>query len=158
MRALLLFTMAAAALAQQPKAPEQPIPYSHKLHVGMGLKCKECHTMPEPGELMTIPATAKCMTCHATVKKDSPAIQKLAGFAAQNKPVPWVRVYQIPSYVLFAHKSHLEGGATCETCHGKVAERDQLWREGDVGMTACMTCHREHKASNDCGLCHEPRN
>ena len=41
--------------------PEQPIPYSHKQHVALGLKCKDCHTMPDPGELMTIPAAAKCM-------------------------------------------------------------------------------------------------
>ena len=143
-------------LAQTP--PVQPIPYSHKQHLALGLKCKNCHEMPDPREMMGIPAASKCMSCHQSVKKDSQAIQKLASYAAQNRPVPWVRVYQIPSYVSFSHEAHLEGGAVCETCHGPVAQRDQLWRETDITMGGCMNCHRARKASLDCGYCHEPRN
>jgi len=139
-------------------APVQPIPYSHKQHIALGLKCKTCHEMPDPGETMGIPAASKCMGCHQSVKKDSPAIQRLASYAAQNRPVPWVRVYEIPSYVSFTHKAHLESGANCETCHGPVAQRDQLWRETDIKMGGCMNCHRLHKASLDCAYCHEPRN
>src|SRR5438270_7228280 len=62
-------------------APEQPIPYSHKQHLAFGLECKNCHTNPEPGKLMTFPATSKCMQCHVTVAKGKPSIQKLATFA-----------------------------------------------------------------------------
>ena len=144
-------------LLAQATAPLQPIPYSHKTHVALGLKCQECHTMPDPGEMMGIPAESKCMACHKTVRKESPAIQKLAGFAADGKPVPWVRVYQIPSYVYFSHKAHLAAGANCETCHGKVAESDQLKRETDIRMGGCMNCHRERKAPNDCTYCHEQK-
>jgi hypothetical protein len=97
------------------------------------------------------------MTCHQTVKKDSPAIQKLAAFAASKEPVPWVRVYQIPSFVYFSHKSHLDSGAKCETCHGKVAERDRLFREIKISMGGCMDCHRANKASVDFLFCHEQR-
>jgi hypothetical protein len=68
-----------------------------------------------------------------------------------------VRIYQIPSYVAFSHKTHLETGAKCVKCHGDVAQRDVLTKEGDISMGACMTCHRENKASNDCGFCHELR-
>src|ERR1700730_3637773 len=53
-------------------APEQPIPYSHKQHLALGLQCKECHTSPEPGKLMTFPATEQCMQCHVTLAKDHP--------------------------------------------------------------------------------------
>ncbi len=136
----------------------QPIPYSHKQHIALGLKCANCHEMPDPGELMGIPPVAKCMGCHQTVKKESPAIQKLAGYASEGRDVPWVRVYQIPSYVFFSHKAHLESGATCETCHGPVAQKDQLARETDISMGGCMNCHRQRKASLDCGYCHEPKN
>lgn len=104
---------------------------------------------------MGIPAASKCMSCHQSIKKESPAIQKLASYAAQNRPVPWIRVYQIPSYVSFTHKAHLESGANCETCHGPVAQRDQLRRETDITMGGCMNCHRLQKASLDCGFCHE---
>ena len=62
-------------------APLQPIPYSHKQHLALGLKCKECHTMPDPGEMAGIPEASKCMACHVSIKKESPSIQKLAAFA-----------------------------------------------------------------------------
>jgi hypothetical protein len=155
----MLLAVAAAALAQKKaEPPEQPIPYSHKQHVSMGLECKNCHEMPDPGEMMGIPAVAKCMTCHQSVKKESPAIQKLAAFAKENREIPWVRVYQIPSYVAFSHKEHLAAGAMCETCHGQVAQRERLWRETDISMGGCMSCHRTNKASIDCTFCHEQRN
>ena len=156
MKCALLLAMAVSLRAADP--PPQPIPYSHKQHLALGLKCKDCHAMPDPGEMMGIPAAVKCMTCHESVKKDSPAIQKLAAYARDKRSPPWARVYQIPSYVLFSHKAHLESGATCETCHGKVAERDRLWRETDISMGGCMNCHRANKASLDCTYCHEARN
>ncbi|HUQ90026.1 MAG TPA: cytochrome c3 family protein [Bryobacteraceae bacterium] len=142
----------------QGKPPQQPIPYSHKLHAGtLGLPCRNCHTSPDPGEMMGIPGTGVCMGCHESVKKDSPHIEKLAGFAKQSRPVPWVRVYQIPSFVFFSHKAHLAAGANCETCHGPVKEREALARETDISMGGCMACHQKHKASNDCEYCHEKR-
>ena len=149
--ACVFFALASvASLGQQ-----QPIPYSHKQHLALGLTCKDCHTMPDPGESMGIPVASKCMACHQTIKKDSPAIRDLASYAEQKKRIPWVRVYQIPSYVNFSHKDHLETGAKCAACHGDVAQRDSLTRETDLSMTGCMNCHRATKASLDCGLCHE---
>jgi hypothetical protein len=139
------------------EAPVQPIPYSHKQHLALGLKCKECHAMPDPGEIMGIPEGSKCMTCHGSIKKDSPAIQKLATFARAGRRVPWIRVYEIPSYVEFSHKRHLDSGAACETCHGPVAERDRIAREVDISMTGCMDCHRANKATLACTSCHEER-
>ncbi len=138
-------------------APVQPIPYSHKQHLALGLKCRDCHIMPDPGEIMGIPEAAQCMNCHRSIKKDSPAIQRLAAFARDGRPVPWVRVYEIPSYVSFSHKAHLEAGATCHACHGPVAERERVARETDLSMTGCMDCHRANKASLSCTYCHEER-
>jgi hypothetical protein len=46
-------------------------------------------------------------TCHQSIKKDSPAIQKL------------VRVYKESDFVFFSHRSHLGAGAKCEDCHGQ---------------------------------------
>lgn len=152
MKALLL-----AWLMFQGKPVPQPIPYSHKLHIGLGLQCKNCHTNPEPGELMGIPAATVCMGCHQSIKTDSPHIQKLAGFAQQKRNVPWNRVYQIPSYVYFSHKVHTDAGNTCEDCHGPVKEREALWKEKDISMGACMSCHMAKNALNDCNTCHEEK-
>lgn len=143
--------------ASKNEAHVQPIPYSHKQHLALGLKCNFCHENPDPGEVMGIPAAAKCMTCHQSVKKESAAIQKLAAYASSGRDIPWVRVYEIPSYVSFSHKTHLESGATCETCHGPVRQRERIARETDISMGGCMDCHRAKRASIDCTFCHEQR-
>ncbi len=117
-----------------------------------------CHPNPDPGEAMTIAAASACMQCHSAVKTDSPTIQKLAAFAKNDREIPWARVYQIPSFVNFSHKAHVEAGNTCAECHGGVAARDQLFRETDISMGGCMNCHRAKKASIDCTYCHEPQN
>src|SRR5690349_11948635 len=90
-------------------APVQPVPFSHKQHAGtLKLQCRMCHPNPDPGESMTIAPASTCMQCHTAIKADSPAIQKLAAAAKENRRIPWVRVYQIPSYVNFSHRIHLE--------------------------------------------------
>src|SRR5436305_8440054 len=91
--------LCAAGVAPAAVAPEQPVPFSHKVHAGnLKMKCKMCHPNPDPGETMTIAAPASCMQCHSTIKSDSPAIQKVAAFAKNERDLKWVRVYQIPSY------------------------------------------------------------
>lgn len=138
-------------------APQQPVPYSHKTHLALGLKCAACHKNPDPGEVMGFPAEAFCLTCHQTIKKDSPHIGKLAAAARDKTPIEWVRVYQIPSYVYFSHRVHTAAGTSCETCHGPVRGRDVITREVSHHMRDCMSCHEEKNARNDCAACHEER-
>jgi hypothetical protein len=141
-----------------PKGPEQPIPFSHKAHAGdLKLACQTCHPNPDPGEQMTIAAASACLQCHSLVKTDSPSIQKLAAAAKNNEPIPWIRVYRIPSFVDFSHRAHLAAGNTCEDCHGKVVERERLYRESDLSKAGCLECHRAKNVSMDCSFCHEPR-
>jgi len=137
-------------------APPQPIPYSHKKHLALSLNCKDCHTNPEPGKLMTFPDTAKCMLCHATIAKDKPAIQKLAGFAKSKQPVPWVRVYTVLPGVAWAHRPHLSAGVSCETCHGLAREMDAMSEVTSVTtMYACLNCHEVNHAKSACDACHK---
>src|SRR5690348_468335 len=50
--------------------PEQPIPYSHALHVGqLGLDCRYCHVTVETAAFAAIPPTQTCMNCHANIRK-----------------------------------------------------------------------------------------
>lgn len=140
------------------ESPSQPIPYSHKKHLSMGLICKDCHSNPEPGDRMTFPTESKCMTCHATIAKEKPSIQKLMGYARSGKPIPWVRVYVLPGWVYWSHRSHLEVKMTCEMCHGKLPEMDVTTRATDVTkMTGCIECHRKNEASTGCKFCHEDK-
>jgi hypothetical protein len=146
-----------AQTSKPPAPPEQPIPFSHKVHAGtMKIQCQMCHANPAPGELMRIAASLVCMQCHSTIKPDSPAIRKLAKAVKTGQEIPWVRVYEIPSYVGFSHKPHLEAGTACESCHGLAASRDRLFREGDVSMGGCVECHQAKKVSIDCNFCHGP--
>ncbi len=141
-----------------PPAPVQPLPYSHKKHVSLGLQCRYCHVNPDAGRLMTFPPTATCMTCHQAIATDRPAIQKLAEYAASGKPIPWVRVYKIPDYVFWDHGTHLLPDVTCADCHGPVAERDVIAQETNiVTMAGCLSCHNKRQVFTDCKDCHDPR-
>lgn len=138
-------------------APAQPIPYSHKKHLALGLNCRDCHTSPDPGKLMTFPATDKCMQCHATIAKDKPAIQKLAGYAKSKQAIPWVRVYTVLPGVVWSHRSHLQAGVNCETCHGPVREMEQMSETTSVtSMAVCLNCHEANHAKTVCDTCHKP--
>jgi hypothetical protein len=137
-------------------APRQPIDFSHKVHAGTAkLPCKMCHPNPDPGEMMTIVGASACMQCHSAIKADSPQIKRLAEYAKSNSPVPWVPVYELPSFVKFSHRVHLQSGNSCQDCHGAVAERDRLYREASLTMGACMNCHQVKKATLDCATCHD---
>jgi hypothetical protein len=168
-----LFTLAAGLAAQQVAstapvkkmvpdnpsehpAPAQPIPYSHKKHLSFGLECKQCHTNPEPGTLMTFPDTATCMQCHVTIAKDKPSIQKLAEYSKSKQPIPWVRVYAVLPGVAWNHRVHLEAAVKCETCHGQVRELDAMSEVTSVTtMYSCLNCHELSKAKTACDTCHK---
>lgn len=136
---------------------EQPVPYSHKTHLALGLKCNSCHRNADPGESMGFPAESLCMSCHQSIKTDSQHIQKIATAAKERKPIQWVRVYQLPTFVYFSHRVHTQAGASCEKCHGPVRERDVITKEVVHDMRSCMACHVETKARNECTTCHEER-
>ena len=107
---------------------------------------------------MGLPATAKCMACHTSIKKDSANIQKLAEYHNGGQAVPWVRVYRVPDYVEFSHKEHLsKAKATCENCQGPVREREVMRKETDITMAGCLECHRANNAPQACNYCHDPR-
>ena len=137
-------------------APAQPLPFSHKTHMSFQLSCKFCHTNPEPGNLMTLPAAQTCMGCHAAVATDKPAIQQLAAFAKSGQPIPWKPVYSVPGFVYWSHRTHLEAGLTCEMCHGNVAQMDVISRTTNVTtMAGCVACHRKKEAPTGCETCHQ---
>ena len=59
-------------------APTQPVPYSHRLHVGqLGMDCRYCHANVETAAHAMIPPTQTCMGCHAIVKTDSAKLNSL---------------------------------------------------------------------------------
>lgn len=104
---------------------------------------------------MTLPAASKCMACHSTIAKDKPSIQKLSALAKSGETIPWLRVYVLPGWVYWNHRSHLEAEMDCEMCHGKVADMEVMFKATNVTtMAGCIDCHRQHHTSTGCKYCH----
>jgi hypothetical protein len=163
---VILFGYAMGAQAQAPgagsrssapdvtaSAPAQPIPFNHKLHVQTAkMTCNECHEPRGNGATLALPQPAKCMTCHVSIATDKPEIKRLAEAAKNEDPILWVRVYHVPSFVTFSHKTH--AGNKCEECHGPVAERTAIAQEKDTTMGSCIACHQTKGAPTTCDTCH----
>ncbi len=129
--------------SNQGYAPEQPIPFSHKIHAGINkISCTYCHTGAEKSRHATIPALSVCMNCHTVVKLESPHVQNLRKHYEQNLPIEWIRVHELPDYVYFPHKRHIAAGLACETCHGDVKRMDRIEQYSPLTMGWCLDCHR----------------
>jgi hypothetical protein len=129
--------------SNQGYVPDQPIPFSHKLHAGDNkIACLYCHSAAEKSRHASIPAVGVCMNCHSVVKTDSPYIKKVQQAYRDNKPLEWVRVHELPDFVYFPHKRHVAKGVSCETCHGNVKQMEKIQQVSALTMGWCMECHR----------------
>ena len=96
------------------------------------------------------------MLCHAKLAAAKPEIQKLAGYAARKREVPWRRVYGFDreALVKFQHAPHFRAKIDCARCHGDMRQATTAERLVKHTMGTCLSCHRENKASEDCAACH----
>ena len=128
-------------------APEQPVPYSHRLHVGeLGMDCRYCHNTVESAAHAAIPPVSTCMNCHATVKTESPLLEPLRIAWRDGGSIRWVRVHNLPDFVYFDHSAHLTAGVGCVSCHGRVDRMDVVRQEKSLTMGWCLDCHRNPEA------------
>ena len=70
-------------------------------------------------------------------------------------PIAWQRVHRLPDYVTFDHRSHVAAGVSCQRCHGPVETMERVRQHATLEMGWCVNCHREQKATLDCGACHQ---
>lgn len=124
-------------------APQQPIPFSHKLHAGtMKIDCAYCHIGVYRSRYAVVPAVSTCMNCHKIAKRTSPLIIELTKYFKENKPIPWKRVDKLPNYVYFDHSFHVNAGIRCQECHGNVQDMNVIKQVSSFTMSACLDCHR----------------
>jgi hypothetical protein len=82
------------------------------------------------------------MNCHKQVKTDHPEVQKVAQAIAQEKPIEWVRVHNLPDHVYFNHQPHVRAGLACQECHGQVESMGRVEQVAPLTMGWCLNCHR----------------
>jgi hypothetical protein len=124
--------------------PIQPVPYSHKLHVGeLGLDCRYCHASVEVSSVANVPPTQACMNCHRLVKRDSEQLAAVRDSAASGDPMRWVRVHKLPDYAYFTHRAHVAAGIGCVTCHGRIDTMEVVTQMSPLSMSWCLDCHRD---------------
>ncbi len=144
---------------QQGYTPDQPIKFSHKLHVGQNkIDCRYCHSGAEKSKNAGIPSPNLCMNCHKYVKKGpkygTEEISKIYAaigwdvdkqqYTGKQKPIQWTRIHNLPDLAYFNHSQHVKvGGVACETCHGPVAEMEEMQQFSPLTMGWCIQCHRD---------------
>lgn len=153
---LLLALSLRCSMGGAEEGPVQPIEFSHRVHAGENsIPCLYCHAHAQRSTVAGIPSVERCMGCHKITANDKPEVQKLATYWQEEKPVEWVRVYDLPDFVYFSHKRHVLAQIDCSNCHGRVAEMDRIYEVVTQDMGWCMNCHRAKEASLDCVTCHK---
>ena len=123
---------------------EQPIPFSHEHHVGgLGIDCRYCHTSVEKAAFAGIPPTETCMSCHSQEWTNAPMLAPVRQSLAEERPLQWNRVHNLPAYVYFNHSVHVAKGVGCSTCHGEVQTMKLMRQAAPLTMGWCLDCHRD---------------
>ena len=135
--------------------PDQPIPFSHKLHAGTRqIACEYCHNGARRSVSAVVPSTALCMGCHQVVSMDKEPIKWLAEKHKNKESIAWVKVHDLPDHVRFSHSMHVLSGVSCETCHGPVKTMEKVSQWAPLQMGWCIGCHKQNNASISCQSCH----
>jgi len=128
--------------------PEQPVPYSHRLHAGqLGIDCRYCHANVERSFEAMVPPTQTCMGCHSLIRTDSAALAPVRESWETGEAIEWVRVNNVPDHVFFDHSVHLAAGVGCVTCHGRVDRQEVVRVEAPLSMGWCLDCHRDPESN-----------
>jgi len=138
--------------------PVQPINFSHKIHAGeFEIPCMYCHTQARRSISAGVPSVNKCVGCHNEVATDRPQIKKVVNYFENKEPIPWIKVHDLPDFVYFPHKRHVQADVECQTCHGPVETMEKVTRMAPVKMGECLACHRENEVEHgtDCWTCHK---
>lgn len=139
---------------QQNYAPDQPIKFSHKVHVTDNkIACLYCHTTAERSKSAGIPAVSLCMNCHVLIREGTHSgkfeISKIVDASENGKPINWVRIHNLPDFVYFSHAIHVGAAKLdCAQCHGDIGKMDITRQVNDLSMGWCVNCHRNTKVAN----------
>jgi len=124
-------------------ARDQPVPFSHKHHVGDdGIDCRYCHTSVETSSFAGLPPTETCMSCHSEIRANAELLEPVRSSFRTGKSLEWTRVHDLPDFVYFNHSIHVSKGIGCSTCHGRVDRMPLMYKVNTLYMQWCVECHR----------------
>ena len=153
--ALLIAVAAGAKVRSLNPGPEQPIPFSHRIHVSTkNINCFFCHPNATKSSNPGMPPVEKCLLCHKVIAPKFAPISLIHEYNRKGRGIPWKRVNRVPDFVHFSHQSHLAEGFDCSRCHGNVKEMDRISQAHVFTMDFCVTCHKQNMASVSCVTCH----
>lgn len=130
---------------------DQPIKFSHKIHAGdIQIPCQYCHIYARRSQVSGVPPVQICMGCHKLVATNLSEVKKLTKFWNDKQPIPWVKIHDVPDFVRFIHKKHINAknevyptGVTCQECHGPIEKMHVVKKFnpkfGEMGW--CLKCH-----------------
>ncbi len=123
---------------------EQPVPFSHQHHVaGLGIDCRFCHTAVEVSSNAGLPPTYTCMTCHSQIWTNAALLAPVRDSLANDTPIVWRRITDLPDYVYFNHSIHIAKGVGCQSCHGAIDTMPLTYKAKSLTMQFCLNCHRD---------------
>ncbi len=134
----------------------QPIEFSHKIHIEKGaIPCEFCHIYARRSINSGAPAMASCFGCHGVIQgsDEDPqkaaifqdAIKKVLEYKPKGTSIPWKKIHDVPDFVHFSHKRHIQVGFDCTECHGEIDQYDMLSMQTmitDLSMGWCVECHK----------------
>ena len=121
----------------------QPVPFSHEHHVAR--PGDRLPLLPHLGRDIVVrraPSDPHVHECHSQIWASSPMLEPVRTSLAQNKPLVWTRVHDLPDFVYFHHGIHVQKGVGCVSCHGRVDQMPLAWKEEPMTMEWCLDCHR----------------
>ncbi|MFQ5684964.1 MAG: cytochrome c3 family protein, partial [Candidatus Binatia bacterium] len=80
-------------VSSQPKSPEQPMAFSHKMHAGDNqIPCLYCHVNARRSVVAGIPSVQRCIGCHENIPSDKPGIENLKEYWDRKEAIRWAKV------------------------------------------------------------------
>jgi hypothetical protein len=77
------------------------------------------------------PAVQVCAGCHIPggvpmIAATASACSSSIAYWREQRPIPWVKIYDLPDHARFPHMRHVNADVECQECHGPVETMEEI--------------------------------
>lgn len=156
-------------LGALPLGAQQPSPFPHKTHLGLGLGCETCHKAAATSTKISdnlLPSASVCKPCHDTMTfRMTPRPTPLTQFShAQHLKlgnVAPVIAAAIDKKTYLGNpddiRAHLNSSNACLGCHRGIDTSVKVSDANMPQMADCLVCHNKIEPPFSCATCHDPK-